>query len=109
MPRALTLVALFCFLPQAPAVQDGRSVLQIKVVLRDGDGKPMPVPRHVLLVSDNPPTAGPRRIQTGADGTATLRVRPGNYTVESDQPVAFQGKAYEWMQLVDIASGRDAV
>jgi hypothetical protein len=66
------------------------------------------VPRHALLISDNPPSAAPRRILTALDGTATVMLRPGNYTVESDQPVRFQGKAYEWRQYVDIAAGRDA-
>jgi S1-C subfamily serine protease len=67
------------------------------------------VPRHALLVSDNPATAVPRRVVTALDGTADVRLRPGNYTVESDRPVVFQGTAYQWTQMVDIAAGRDAV
>ena len=54
-------------------------------------------------------TAAPRRIVTSLDGTADVRLRPGNYTVESDRPVAFLGKAYEWTQTLDIVAGRDAV
>ena len=65
-----------------------------------------PVPRHVLLVSDNPTSAPPRRVLTALDGTAEVTLRPGNYTVESDQPVAFQGKSYEWAQPVDVIAGR---
>jgi len=67
------------------------------------------VPRHALLISDNPSTTPPRQIITALDGTADVRLRPGNYTVESDQPVAFQGKAYQWTQILDIVAGRDAV
>ena len=85
------------------------SVLHIKVVLVDADGKATPVPRHALLISDNPATAPPHRIVTATDGTADVRLRPGNYTVESDEPVAFQSKAYQWTQILDIAAGRDAV
>jgi hypothetical protein len=44
---------------------------------------------------------------TGADGTAVLRLRPGSYIVESDRPVAFNGRAYEWRQVVEIVAGRD--
>ncbi len=55
------------------------------------------------------PSAPPRRIVTALDGTANVRLRPGNYTVESDQPVVFQGQAYLWTQMVDIVAGRDAV
>jgi hypothetical protein len=49
-----------------------------------------------------------RRILTGLDGTATVRLSPGNYTVESDQPLVFQGKAYHWRQTLDIVAGRDS-
>ena len=68
----------------------------------------MPVPRHALLISDDPTSAPPRRIVTTLDGTADVRLRPGNYTVESDEPLAFQGKAYQWRHTLDIAAGRDA-
>ena len=85
------------------------SVLHIKVVLIDAAQKVTPVPRHALLVSDNPASATPRRIVTALDGTVDVRLRPGNYTVESDQPVVFHGKAYQWTQIVDIAAGRDGV
>jgi hypothetical protein len=79
------------------------------VALVDSERAVTPVPRHALLISDNPPTDAPRRILTRPDGTATVMLRQGNYTVESDQPVRFQGRAYEWRQYVDIAAGRDAV
>jgi S1-C subfamily serine protease len=85
------------------------SVLHIKVVLVDADRKATPIARHALLISDNPATAAPRRIVTTMDGVADVRLPPGNYTVESDQPVAFRGKAYQWTQNVDIVAGRDAV
>jgi S1-C subfamily serine protease len=85
------------------------SVLHIKVVLVDADRKATPIARHALLISDNPATAAPRRIVTSIDGAADVRLPPGNYTVESDQPVAFHGKAYQWTRNVDIVAGRDAV
>ena len=105
---ALVLATLFFDIPQAASAQ-ALNVLHIKVVLIDAERKAIPVPRHALLISDNPSSAPPRRIVTGLDGTADVRLRPGNYTVESDQPVAFQGKTYQWTQIVDIVAGRDAV
>jgi len=107
MVRSLVLAALFFMTPGAAAVQNV-GVLHIKVVLVDADGKATPVPHHALLISDNPATAAPRLVNTGLDGTADVKLKPGNYTVESDKPVAFQGKAYEWTQIVDITAGRDA-
>jgi S1-C subfamily serine protease len=107
MLRALVVAMLWSVVPGAAAAQAPGN-LHIKVVLLDAARRPTPVPRHALLISDNPPTAAPRRIVTALDGTADLRLRPGNYTVESDRPLAFEGKAYIWTQMVDIAAGRDA-
>jgi S1-C subfamily serine protease len=110
MPRALVLATLlFAWAVPSPASGQPLSVLHVRVVLVDAERKATPVPRHALLVSDNPASAIPRRIVTALDGTADVRLRPGNYTVESDQPIVFQGKAYHWTQMVDIAAGRDAV
>ena len=65
-------------------------MLRITVILADADRGPTPVPRHALLVSDTPPSAPPRRIVTAPDGTVTVRLRAGTYTVESDRPVVVQ-------------------
>jgi S1-C subfamily serine protease len=81
----------------------------VKVVLTDAAGTATPVPRHVLLVSETPAGATPRQIVTGLDGTADIKLKPGNYTVESDRPVAFRGKAYQWTQIIDVPAGRDTV
>ena len=107
--RALLAVALIVTVASLRARGQERPVLHITVTLLDADSKPVPVPHHTLLISDNPATAAPREVITGADGTADVRLRPGNYTVESDVPVAFHGKVYGWTQIVDIAAGRDAV
>jgi hypothetical protein len=108
MFRTLTLAALLAALP---AVGSGQtpSILHIKVTLTDARRVSMPVPRHALLISDEPPTSTPRRVVTAADGTADVRLRAGTYTVESDEPVAFEGKGYQWTQMVTITAGRDVV
>ena len=85
------------------------AILRIKVTVVDPDGRVRPVPRHALLISDNPTSAAPRRVVTSPEGVAEVRLPPGNYTVESDQPLVFQGKAYEWRQTLDVARGKDTV
>ena len=106
--RALAFGALVFVLPSSLTGQ-ALGVLRVRIVLADADGAPTPAPRYALLVSDNPPTAAPRRIITTLDGTVEVKLRPGNYTVESDKPLAFRGRRYQWMQMVDIAAGRDTV
>jgi hypothetical protein len=104
--RALVL-AILVF--AAPAALSGQTlvVLHIRAVLSDAAGRTMPVPRHALLISDNPPSREPRRVVTTIDGTAIVRLRPGNYTVESDEPIAFQGQSYRWNQTLDVPAGRE--
>ena len=99
---ALALLAV-----AAVSAQPGQGVLRIKVTLTDDAKVSTPVQRHTLLVSDNPPSAEPRAIVTAADGTVVLTLRPGSYIVESDRPVAFGGRAYQWTQVVKIVAGRD--
>jgi S1-C subfamily serine protease len=108
MLRALVLATLISFVPGTPAVQKP-SVLHIMVVVKGSDGKATPVPRYLLLISENPASALPRRVTTALDGTVEVRLPPGNYTVESDQPFAFQGKTYQWTEMLNIVAGRDAV
>src|ERR1700730_13325686 len=105
MLRALLVATLF-FVSSPAVFGQELSVLHIKIVVVDPERKATPVPRHALLVSDNPPTASPLHIVTALNGTAEVRLRPGNYTVESDEPVVFQGKAYPWRQTLDVAPGR---
>ena len=92
----------------AALAQDG-GVLRIRVLLNDAGGIATPIPRVILLVSDNPATGEPRRVRTANDGTVELKLKPGSYTVESDQPIAFGGSAYTWTQMIDVRAGRDAV
>ncbi len=106
--RVLACAALVFFLPSSSTGQ-AVGVLRVRVVLADADGAPTPATRYALLVSDNPATAEPRRIITALDGTVEVKLRPGNYTVESDKPLAFRGRRYQWTQTVDVAAGRDTV
>ena len=107
MSVATSLLVLALGLPLAAAQDTG--VLRITVVLTDADGTATPIPRVVLLVSDNPATGEPRRVRTGADGAVEIKLPPGNYTVESDAPVALGTQSYLWTQTIDVARGSNAL
>ena len=107
--RALVAAGLLALTAATFVVAQQLVVLRIKVTILDADRHPRPVPRHALLISENPTAAAPRRVVTAVDGTAELRLRPGNYTVESDRPLIFQGQAYEWAQTLDVPGGGDTV
>jgi hypothetical protein len=106
--RTLAFATLVFVLPSASSGQ-APGVLRVRIVLADTDGAPTPAPRYALLVSANPASAEPRRIITALDGTVEVKLRPGNYTVESDKPLTFRGRRYQWMQTVDVTAGRDTV
>jgi hypothetical protein len=106
--RRVALAVLFALACAGLQAQQP-ALLKITVTVVDADGHVRPVPRHALLISDNPATAAPQRVVTSADGTIDVRLRPGNYTIESDAPLVFQGKSYEWTETIDVAPGRDAV
>jgi S1-C subfamily serine protease len=108
MIRAIAAATLSLTIAGAVAGQDA-AVLHIKVSLLDTEHKTVPVSRHALLISDNPATATPRRVVTAADGTANVQLRPGNYTVESDEPLLFHGQAIHWTQTLDVAAGRETI
>jgi hypothetical protein len=87
----------------------GTGTLRVRVTLTDGSGVSTPLPRIVVLVSDEPPTDEPRRVRTAADGTIELKLVPGNYVVELDEPIAFRGKAYTWTETVAVTAGRETI
>jgi len=107
MRNASVVLALLAV--AAVSAQPAQGVLRVKITLADAGQAPLPVARHMLLLSDNPPSAAPRQIYTTADGTAVVMLRPGSYIVESDSPVAFNGRAYQWTQVVEIAAGREVI
>ena len=102
------LAASLALLLTLAAGQD-TGTLRVRVTLTDASGVTTPVPRLVLLVSDNPPSDEPRRLRATADGTIEVKLRPGSYSVELDEPIAFRGKAYTWTQIVSVTAGRDTV
>lgn len=107
MLRTLVLLSLVTVLPQGAAAQETAGVLRITLVITGAAGTVSP--RHALLVSEEPPSRAPRLVRTGSDGTATVRLAPGKYLVESDAPVHLGGAAYVWRQQVEIAAGRDTL
>lgn len=103
--RLLIIAALLA--GAADLGQPATGTLRVSVTLLDA-GKPTPVARHALLISEEPPGAAPRRLLTRADGTFEVTLRPGSYVIESDQAVAFGGVAYVWRAEIAIAAGKPA-
>lgn len=108
MLRSLAVATIFLLAGGGALAQDP-GTLHIRVAVAAPGQPPAPVAMHALLISDNPASGLPRRIFTGPDGTADVKLRPGNYTVESDRPVAIGGRVFQWTELVDIVAGADTL
>lgn len=109
MSRRLHTLIVAIVLSISPALSGQTpSGLRITVTLVDAGQQATPVPRHALLISDNPSTAPPRRVLTSAEGIVDLRLVPGTYTVESDRPVVFNGRSYQWTQMIEVVAGRQS-
>lgn len=104
MARALALIFAVGALGTFAAAAPQTVVLRITLTVTAADGSPRPVPRHALLISDEPVTMAPQRFVTKSDGTVEAHLKPGTYIVESDTPFVFQGKAYEWAEPVTVAA-----
>ena len=100
----LTFVIALLAAPPPQAVS-----LKITVTVTNADGRALPVPRHALLISDDPVTTSPHRYVTKGDGTAEAFLRPGKYIVESDTPFIFGGKSYQWAEPVTVRASGDTV
>lgn len=100
-----------CLLTPAQGAQPDvvQGTLRIEVKLPGEGGSLLPVSRHALLISANPTSASPRRVLTGPDGAVVVRLRPGNYTVESDEPVSFGGRGYSWTETLDVPAGPETL
>ena len=105
----LTQLTAILALSLTLAAGQGAGTLRVRIELTDGSGVATPVPRLVLLISDNPPTDEPRRVRTTADGTIELKLAAGSYLVELDEPVGFRGTAYTWTQVVEVRDGRETI
>jgi hypothetical protein len=104
MFRGLMLAALL--LASGPSSGQTTGVLRVSITLLDATQTTVPVAQHALLISDDPPTREPRRVVTAADGSLTVNLAPGSYTVESDRPFGFLGKAYQWTAQVIVTADR---
>lgn len=83
-----------------PAVSQSQASLNVIAILVDTDLNLKPVPRHALVL--RPASGDGQRIVTGLDGKSSISVAPGDYLLESERPVDFQGKSYRWKVAVSL-------
>ena len=91
------------------AAAQSQQLLRVKILLIDSDLNVKPVPKHVLFVTPRPTPGEPRRLVMGMDGSAETSLAPGDYVIESEKPVEFQGKSYRWAQSFTMKAGIDSV
>lgn len=106
--RKLAIAGCAATLFAASLTAQSLQTLHITVAISDARQQTLPVARFTLLISDDPPSAVPRRVLTNAAGIVEVKLRPGRYTVESDEPAVAGGRAFEWAQSIELSAGTDA-
>jgi len=77
--------------------------LEVFVALVDSDLQVKPVPKMSLEVVSSD-TGQVFRGSTGFDGVLKLQLPPGVYSVQSVEPIAFEGKKYSWKLEATVSS-----
>ncbi len=75
----------------------------VKVAVVDKDLSPRSVPKFALVISKpGDPSFTEVRLSTSFEGTASLSLPPGNYTVRSVKPLEFENRTFTWEQAFTI-------
>jgi len=81
----------------------GKATVHIVALLFDSDLNPKAVPKHALVITNS--RSGERlRVVTGLDGRAIASLNPGEYRLESERSVEFQGRSYQWEQSLSVGT-----
>ena len=83
-----------------PQAKPGTIVITAALV--DRDMQVRPVPLHALVLTSTRPDTIPTR--TAIDGTVSVQVPPGTYTLSSLAPVPFQGQRFRWKVNVTVGA-----
>ena len=100
----LTVVILF----ESAAYSQSRDNVSFKVAVVDEALNLKNVPKFVLLVSKaNDSAFGERRVSTSFDGSATLSLPSGDYTVVSEKEVVFEQRVFSWKYAFKVEAGKE--
>ena len=98
-------VAIFCVSAAYPQSRDNVS---FKVAVVDKALNVKNVPKFVLIVRKASDSAfGERRVSTSFDGSATVTLPPGDYTVVSENSVTLEDKAFTWEHEFKVEAGKE--
>jgi S1-C subfamily serine protease len=106
MPKTkfvLLLVALALFSPTTFAQSEQPVTITIKVV--DKSLNVRNVPKHVLVIGSPIGTISEQKVSTSFDGTATVSLPAGDFTVRSESPLDFDGRTFRWTKNFTVKLG----
>jgi len=107
MPALVVVLALTCALAQNQSVP-----VKVQVLLVDKDLNQKPVPRFGLVLRriDDRSTPSATEVKTGLDGVAQVQLAAGRYLLSVVQPLEFQSKTYKWeIEITVSPPGTDIV
>ena len=98
-------VAIFCM---SAGYSQTRDSVNFKVAVVDKGLNLRNVPKFVLIIRKaNDSVFGERRVSTSFDGSATLELPPGDYTVISETGITLEDKTFTWEHSFKVEAGKE--
>lgn len=108
MKTKFVLLLAVAFICVSSANAQSRDNVSFKVALVDKGLNLKNVPKLGLLIRKENDTAfGERRISTSFDGSATIELPPGNYTVASENGTTLEDRTFHWEHKFAVETGKN--
>jgi len=112
MTRRHATIALLVVVSLMPSVwlqaETATVTLRIHAILIDAALNQKPVARLAITIKPTDSASSPLSARTNFEGVAELQLSPGKYEL-STEPLTFEGKQYQWVQVVEVSTSGTSV
>src|SRR5215470_732246 len=108
MPRLFLTLCAALLSAAALSPQTAPVRAKVRVILVDKDLNQKPVP-FVVVKFANPAGGAAIEAKTGLDGSATITLPAGHYTVFTPKPAEMGGKRYSWNFAADVSGSQSEI
>jgi len=100
-----TLIAVSCGGLRLAMAQEVGANLTVSVIVVD-ELTPKPVPLTDFRISGSAGGAPPRIVRTDEKGNLSIALAPGQYVIESVQPLRFRDRTLRWKHAFSVETGK---
>lgn len=104
---SLGLAASALFGASVAAQEPPTSTVHLKVALVDDKLHVRPVPKLAFVFEPVDKSEEPVRVVTSFEGTSSVALPPGTYTLTSEESLEWEGKSFEWSLELELTGGEE--